>query len=76
MSDANKTYTYRCGEKVELDKSLDQIVVRALPEHIDDAAVVTSEQVSSTSTRINVSNENPEALMERSQCVERSLLAT
>jgi len=69
MSDANKTYTYRCGEKVELEKSTDEIVVRALPEHVDDAAVVSSEQVSSASTRINVSNENLEALMERSRVI-------
>ena len=32
MSDAEKTYTYRCGEKVELEKSTDEIVVRDLPD--------------------------------------------
>ncbi len=66
MSDANKTYTYRAGKKIELEKSSDQIVVRALPAHVRDAVVVSSEQVSSVSTRINVSNENLEALMGRS----------
>ena len=29
MSELNITYTYRCGEKVELEKSPDQIVVHA-----------------------------------------------
>ena len=69
MSESNKTYTYRAGKKIELEKSSDQIVVRALPEQVDDAAVVSSEQVSSASTRINVSNENLEALMDRSRVI-------
>ncbi|MBE9549527.1 MAG: proprotein convertase P-domain-containing protein [Proteobacteria bacterium] len=69
MSESNKTYTYRCGEKVELKKSLDQMVVRALPENLDDSAIVSSEQVSSASTRINVSDAELEALMERSRSV-------
>ena len=72
MSESNKTYTYRGGKKVELEKSPDQIVVRALPDHVDDAAVVSSEQVSSASMRINVSNENSQALMERRRCVRRT----
>ena len=67
MSDSNKTYTYRAGKKIELEKSSDQIVVRALPKHLEDTAIVSSEQVSSASTRINVSNENLEALMQRSR---------
>ncbi len=29
MSESNKTYTYRGGQKVELEKSPDQMVVRA-----------------------------------------------
>ena len=63
MSETNKTYTYRAGKKIELKKSPDQIVIRALPEHVDDAGGVSSEQVSSASTWINISNENLEALM-------------
>ena len=55
MSDANKTYTYRCGERVELEKSTDEIVVRALPAILDDASIVGTEQVSSASTKIKVS---------------------
>ena len=67
MSDSNKTYTYRCGEKVELEKSIDEIVVRALPATLDDAAIVGSEQVSSASTKIKVSNTELEGLMNRSR---------
>lgn len=64
---ANKTYTYRCGEKVELDKSTDEIVVRALPKNLDDASIVDTEQVSSASTKIKVSDTELEALMNRSR---------
>ena len=67
MSDANKTYTYRCGEKVELEKSEDKIVVRALAEQVDDAAILSSERVSSASTRLRVNHDNLESLMERSR---------
>jgi hypothetical protein len=67
MSDANKTYTYRCGEKVELEKSTDEIVVRALPATLDDASIVGTEQVSSASTKIKVSNAELEGLMNRSR---------
>ena len=69
MSESNKTYTYRCGEKVELEKSPNQMVVRALPDSLDDSVIVASEQVSSASTRINVSDAELEALMERSRNV-------
>jgi len=67
MSDAIKTYTYRCGEKVELEKSTDEIVVRALPANLDDASIVGTEQVSSASTKIKVSNAELEDLMNRSR---------
>jgi hypothetical protein len=69
MNEPNKTYTYRCGEKVELEKSPDQMVVRAFPENLDDAAIVASEQVSSASTRIKTSEAELESLMERSRSV-------
>ena len=49
----NKTYTYRCGEKVELEKSTDEIVVRALPQYIDDAAVVSSARAGTDQGRLN-----------------------
>ena len=67
MNESNKTYTYRCGEKVELEKSPDEIVVRALPERLDDAAIEGAEQVSSASTKIKVSDSELEALMNRSR---------
>jgi len=72
MSNGEKTYTYRGGQKIELEKSPDQIVVRILPENLDDSAIVGSEQVSSASTRIKTSEADLESLMERS----RSLGAT
>ena len=38
MSKKEKTYTYRYGQKIELEKSPDQIVVRILPDDLDDEA--------------------------------------
>ncbi|MCK4791234.1 MAG: hypothetical protein KAV87_46305 [Desulfobacteraceae bacterium] len=52
MSGSTKTYTYRGGQKIELEKSPDQMVVRTLPNDLDDAAIIESEEVSSASTRI------------------------
>lgn len=67
MPDANKTYTYRCGEKVELGKSTNEIVVRALPASLNDASIASTEQVSSASTKIKVNMTELEGLMERSR---------
>ncbi|SFG14283.1 proprotein convertase P-domain-containing protein [Neptunomonas qingdaonensis] len=69
MNKSAKTYTYRGGEKVALEKSPDQMVVRALPASLDDAAIASSEQVSSASTRINTRGADLDALMERSRVV-------
>ncbi len=69
MSESNKTYTYRGGKKVELEKSPDQMVVRTLPENLDDSVIVSSEQVSSASTRISTAGTELESLMERSRSV-------
>ncbi len=66
MNTSNKTYTYRGGQKVALEKSPDQMVVRTLPESLVDAAIITSEQVSSASTRIKTSEAELESLMARS----------
>jgi len=65
MNETNRTYTYRCGHKVELQKSPDQMVVRTLPDGLDDSAIVASEQVSSASTRIKTSVSELDSLMER-----------
>ncbi len=62
-----KTYTYRCGEKIELVKSPDEMVVRSLPEGMDDYGSVASEQVSSASTRVKTSSDQLEELMGRSR---------
>ena len=62
-----KTYTYRGGKKVELEKSTDEIVVRDLPDNLTDAAIDGAEQVSSASTKIKVSKPELESLMNRSR---------
>ena len=67
MNDTTKTYTYRCGHKIDLEKSPDQMVVRALPENLDDADIITSEQVSSASTKIKTTEAELESLMSRSR---------
>ena len=64
-----KTYTYRGGLKVELKKSLDQVIIRVLPEHLRDAAILAVEQVSSAATRITTSAAELESLMTRSRGV-------
>lgn len=69
MNKSAKTYTYRGGEKVALEKSPDQMVVRALPASLDDVAIASSEQVSSASTRINTRGADLDTLMERSRVV-------
>jgi len=65
MKDSDKTYTYRCGQKIQLEKSPDQMVVRSLPETLDDSAIVASEQVSSASTRIRTNSAELDSLMQR-----------
>lgn len=67
MKKSNKTYTYRCGKKIELEKSPDQMVVRILPDALDDKAIITSEQVSSASCRVTLAAKNLEAAMQRSR---------
>jgi len=69
MRESESTYTYRGGKKFELQKSPDQMVVRALPEKLDDAAIVASKQVSSASTRIQTSEAELESLMARSRAI-------
>lgn len=69
MNNKEKTYTYRGGKKVELEKSPDQMVVRALPSDLSDSAILNAEQVSSSSTRINTSTSELESLMVRSRNV-------
>ncbi|MEE8528771.1 MAG: proprotein convertase P-domain-containing protein [Gammaproteobacteria bacterium] len=67
MANTKETYTYRAGKKVALGKSNDQMVVRALPDRLDDAAITNSEQVSSASTRLTTNAADLESLMERNR---------
>ncbi len=62
-----KAYTYRCGEKIELNKSATEMVVRALPHELDDISMLAKERVSSASTRINVDSAELESLMARTR---------
>jgi hypothetical protein len=69
MTKSEKTYTYRAGQKIELKKSRDQMVVRALPDKLDDPAIIKSEQVSPASTRITTSLDELESMMSRSRTI-------
>ena len=67
MSKSNNIYTYRGGEKIELKKSPNQMVVRILPDDLDDEAIIKSEQVSSASTRLTTRADALESMMTRSR---------
>lgn len=67
MTAKSKIYTYRGGEKVELDKSPDQMVVRALPDQLSDSAIINAEQVSSALTRITTGAADLDSAMARSR---------
>jgi subtilisin-like proprotein convertase family protein/subtilisin family serine protease len=58
------TYTYRGGERVELEKQPDQFVVRALPDDLDAAGAESVERVSSHSSLVTVPDEDLEPMME------------
>ena len=62
-----KTYTYRCGQKVALEKKPDEFVVRALPKQLQHLGFDDMEQVSSASTRVTTSSTNIEAMMSLSR---------
>jgi len=67
MDTSNKTYTYRCGEKIELEKSPDEMVVRTLPDTLAPTGAVETQQVSSASTRVRTGPAELEAMMARSR---------
>ncbi len=69
MSKSEKTYTYRSGQKVELKKSADQMVIRALPDCLDDDVIMDKTQVSSASTRISTSSSQLESMMHRGRAI-------
>lgn len=67
MKRSHKTYTYRSGKKLDLEKSPDQMVVRTTSKNMDDSVITASKQVSSASTRITTSEPELESLMQRSR---------
>jgi len=67
MSKEKNIYTYRGGEKIELQKSSQEIVIRLLPTKVDDPSIQKKEQVSSSSTKVTVNQSELEILMEKSR---------
>lgn len=59
-----RTYTYRNGKKIYLDKAPDQFVVRTSPEELDRRGIHNTERVSLHSTRVTVPAEELDAVME------------
>ncbi len=72
MTSKNGSYTYRCGQKVKLEKKPHQFVIRQLPENLLETGWSEMEQVSSASTRITVS----EAQLESSMTAGRGMAPT
>ena len=64
---SQKTHTYRCGERLELEKNPHQFVVRTLPKVIDHLGWSELEQVSSASTRVTIARDKLEESMNRSR---------
>lgn len=62
-----KTYTYRGGQKIELVKSPDEMVVRSLPGRAFEAGAVESTQVSSASTRVKTDSAELKEMMDLSR---------
>ncbi|MGA6925092.1 MAG: S8 family serine peptidase [Desulfosarcina sp.] len=65
MNPSEKTYTYRSGQRVALIKSRDQMVVRAMPNRLDDAEILDRRQVSAGSTLVTTTEPQLEAVMRR-----------
>jgi subtilisin-like proprotein convertase family protein/subtilisin family serine protease len=69
MPETAQTYTYRCGEKIVLEKRLDQFVVRALPQELKRIGITDAEQVSASSSRVTTRAIDLEPQMSRSRNV-------
>src|SRR4030095_3607794 len=54
MPQREKTYSYRGGQKIQLEKSPDQFVIRANPDKLKTVGIVDSEKVSPSSSRVTV----------------------
>jgi len=63
MPQPEKTYTYRNGRKVALEKSPDQFVVRATPEKLEAEGIENAERVSSFSWRVTTFADDLEPMM-------------
>jgi subtilisin-like proprotein convertase family protein/subtilisin family serine protease len=63
MTKEDKTYTYRAGKKVPLEKEEDQFVVRALPEDLEEMGISDAERVSSRSSKVTTRAGDLEQLM-------------
>ena len=67
MNNKTQTYTYRCGQKLALEKSMDQMIVRTTPKNLSDVKILEYEQVSSASTKIKTHAIEMEAMMTRNR---------
>ena len=67
MPETEQTYTYRCGEKIALEKRLDQFVVSALPQELERIGITDAEQVSAASSRVTTRAADLEPQMSRSR---------
>ncbi|MEM7245902.1 MAG: proprotein convertase P-domain-containing protein [Acidobacteriota bacterium] len=62
---SQSTYTYRSGQRLELTKSPDEYVIRALPDALVAEGLPTGEVVSSTSTRVGCNAVDLDTSMDR-----------
>lgn len=69
MPQREQTYTYRGGQKIALEKSADQFVVRALPEKLKKVGIADAEKVSSASSRVTTRSSDLERMMSLSRAV-------
>jgi subtilisin family serine protease len=67
-----ETYSYRNGQRVALEKSENEFVVRALPSRLAQAGLENAIQISSASSRVAV----PRELLERMMAQARTLAPT
>jgi subtilisin-like proprotein convertase family protein/subtilisin family serine protease len=64
MNAANKTYTYRGGEKLPLTKSANEFVVRATPERLEQAGITDTRKLSPHSAKITTTEDQLATAME------------
>jgi hypothetical protein len=69
MSNSQEYYSYRGGQKINLVKRRDQIIVRSLPDRLKDIGITDAEQVSSSSSRVTTRSLDLERLMSEARHV-------